>query len=161
MSAPHCEYFTSSTHSTGNRVGPCTNLNYELQWYYCYTLYVNVMLTLHSGCETEPLQIDKASIQHRPLLLSPIRGCICLVLEFHCNSVTDSCIKLLVLKLFKSLNLNGVVSRLRNMEDSKLFHDAVHIPCQSVLHFLKRHTVSWYTSKYNITNDGNISYGLP
>ena len=119
------------------------------------------MLTLHSGCETEPLQIDKASIQHRPLLLSPIRGCICLVLEFHCNSVTDSCIKLLVLKLFKSLNLNGVVSRLRNMEDSKLFHDAVHIPCQSVLHFLKRHTVSWYTSKYNITNDGNISYGLP
>lgn len=85
MSAPHCEYFTSGTHSTGNRVGRCTNLNHELQRYYCYTPYVNVMLTLHSGCETEPLQIDKASTQYRPLLRSTIRGCICLVLEFHCN----------------------------------------------------------------------------
>jgi len=119
------------------------------------------MLTLHSGCETEPLQIHKASTQHRPSLRSPIRGCICLVLEFHCNSVTDNCIKLLLLKLFKSMNLNGEVSRLRNTEDSKLFHDAVHIPCQSVLHFLKRHTASWNTSKYNLMNDGNVSYGLP
>jgi len=161
MSAPHCEYFTSSSQSTRNRVGPCTNLNHELHRHYCYTPYVYVMLTLHSGCETEPLQIDKASTQHRPILCSSIRGCICLMLEFHCNSVTDNYIKLLVLKLFKSLNLNGEVSLLRNMEDSKLFHDAVYIPCQSVLHFLKRHTVSWCTSKYNLMNNGNISYGFP
>jgi hypothetical protein len=99
------------------------------------------MLTLHSGCETEPLQMDKASTQHRPLLPSPMRGCICLVLELHCNSVTDNYIKLLDKKLFKSLNLNGKVSLLRNTENSRLFNDVVHIPCQDDLHFLKRHTV--------------------